>query len=126
MNNSETEYIAISELVKKVKFVKQLIKNFGIQTDLSILLIMDNMGAIHIPRNNTSGTETKYVNIRFHYIRDLYNNQIVVLQFVKYDNNESNIITKHLTQKEFERHSSKLVGLVPVELLALIKKQKGC
>ena len=83
------------------------------------------MGAVHITKNNTSETETKYLNIRYHYIRDFYNNQIVVLQFVKSENNESNIMTKKSTQKEFERHSSKLVSLVPVKLLVLIKKQKG-
>ena len=126
LSSSETEYIAISEMVKKIEFVKQLIKKFGIQAELPILLIVNNIETIKIARNNTSGAETRHVNIRFHYVRDLHDSHIVVLQFVKPENNESDIITKNSTQKEFERHSPKLVGIVPEELLALVKKQKGC
>ena len=100
--------------------------NFEIQADLPILLIVDNIGVIHITRNNVSGTGTKYVNIKLYYIRDLHNNQIVILQFVKSENNKNDIITKNPTQKKFEKHNSKLVGVVPAELLTLIKKQKGC
>ena len=99
MSSSKAEYIVINELVKKVEFVRQLIEIFDIQTDLLIPLIVNNIKIIHMARNNTSGTETRYVNIRFHYVRDFHNNQIVVLQFVKSENNESDIITKNLTQK---------------------------
>ena len=69
-------------------------KDFGIQAELSIPLIVNNIETIYIIRNNTSGTETKHVNIRFYYIRDLYNSHIVVLQFVKSENNKSDIMTK--------------------------------
>ena len=99
LSSSEAEYIAISEMVKKIEFVRQLIKNFGIQAELSILLIVNNMGAIYIARNNTSETGTKHVNIRFHYVRDLHDSHIIVLQFVKSENNESDIMTKNPTQK---------------------------
>ena len=112
-------------MVKQIEFVKQLIKDFGIQAELPIPLMVDNMGTIHIARNNTSGAGTRHVNIRFHYMRDLYNSYIVVLQFVKSENNELDIMTKKPTQKEFEKHSPKLVEIVPEELLALVKKQKG-
>ena len=61
------------------------------------------MGTIHMAQNNTSGRDTKYVNIRFHYMRDLYNNKIVILQFVRSEKNDSDIITKDSTQKEFEK-----------------------
>ena len=77
-----------------------------------------------ITRNNTSGTETKYINIKFYYVRDFYNNQIMVLQFVKSGDNKNNIITKNSTQK-IEKHVSKLMRLVPEKLLVSIKKQKG-
>ena len=80
------------------------------------------MGVIHITRNNTSGTQTKYMNIRFYYIRDFYDSQIVVLQFVKSENNKSDIITKKNIPHFFERHSSKLVGLVPAEFFGIGQK----
>ena len=35
-------------------------------------------------------------------------------------------MTKNPTQKEFEKHSSKLVGTVLANSLVLIKKQEGC
>ena len=79
LSSSETEYITISEMIKKIEFVRQLIKHFGIQAELPILLIINNMGAIHITKNNISGAETKHVNIKFYYVRDLHDSYIVVL-----------------------------------------------
>ena len=99
-------------------------KFFGLEIELPIPLIVENIGVIHITRNNTRYSEIKYINIWFHYTRDLHENKIVVLEFVRSENNKSDIMTKNPIQKKFEKHSPKLVSIAPIELLVLVKKNR--
>ena len=42
----EVEYVAVSEVVKKVKFLKQMLRSMEIKVPLPIKVQVDNVGAI--------------------------------------------------------------------------------
>jgi hypothetical protein len=46
--------------------------------------------------NNTSNNQTKHVNARSHFVRELIEDGIVKIEFVRSENNDSDIFTKNL------------------------------
>ena len=65
--------------------------------------------------------ETRHVNVRFHFVREIHG-KVIVLEFRRSEENEADMMTKNPTQKEFEKFSEMLVGKVPEVLLAKVKK----
>ena len=121
LSSSESEYIAISELVKEVLFAKQMVEDFGCKVEVPINTQCDNQGAINVVRNNASGAGTRHVNTRFHFVRELHDDMVMCVHR-EGGENESDIMTKNPTLAEFEKHSPKMCCEVPQELLEKVKK----
>ena len=48
---TEAEYVALSEVVKELKFMIQLLETMKIQVEISIAVCVDNIGAIWLSNN---------------------------------------------------------------------------
>ncbi len=116
LSSAEAEYVSISELTKEILFAKQLLEDFGFKVKTPIKIYVDNIGAIHMARNNMGGAGTRHVNVRYHFVRELHEQGMIELIFVRSEDNEADTMTKNPTQAEFERHTPKMVGVVPEEL----------
>ena len=106
LSSTEAEWYALSEAVKDVLFLKQLIENMGLKLKLPITLRVDNIGAIFMTENVTSRT----LHIRSRYVRELVEDGVIVVKFVRTDNNDSDVFTKNLASELHSRHAAKLVG----------------
>jgi hypothetical protein len=65
LSSSEAEYVAISEAVKEIKFIFYLLRETGIEVNLPITVKTDNVGAMFMAQNASSGIDTRY-----HYVRE--------------------------------------------------------
>jgi hypothetical protein len=70
LSNSEAEYVAISEAVNKVKFIYYLLREIAIEVNLLIAVKTDNVGAMFMAQNASSGIRTRHIDTRYHYIRE--------------------------------------------------------
>ena len=116
LSSAEGEYVASSELVKEVMFVKQLLEEIGIVVQIPIKIKVDNMGAIFMARNNVGNSGTRHVNIRTHYQRELVKQGIIEFQYIRTDLNTADIMTKNPTKAEHIRHTKGMIDVVPSEL----------
>jgi len=71
---------------------------------LLILVKTDNVGAMFMAQNASSGVRTRHVNTRYHFVRENLEDGIIKIEFVKSNNNESDIFTKNVTQEIYKRH----------------------
>ena len=76
-------------------------------------------------RNNRSEAGTKHVNCRFHYVRELRNDNILELIYVKSEDNEADMMCKNPTEEVFTRHTPKLVRRYQKILLTESKIEGG-
>ena len=85
----------MSEAVKEVMFVIQLLGSIKILVKCLVSVRVDNIGVILMASNITITSHTKHVDFRYKYVNKHDENGIVMIIFVKSADNDSYILTKN-------------------------------
>ena len=71
--------------------------------DLDILTIFcDNTSTINISKNHVQHSRTKHIDIRHHFIRELVENKVLVLEYIETHKQIADIFTKALDSVRFD------------------------
>ena len=109
LSTTEAEYMALSEVVKELKFIVQLLQTMNIEVELPITVHIDNVGAIWLSNNRTTSDRTKHIDIRTSFVKEYQEDGKIIIKFVKSEENETDIFTKNTTNVIFSNHQKKLV-----------------
>ena len=133
LSTTEAEYMALSEVVKELKFIVQLLHTMNIEVELPITVHVDNVGAIWLSNNHTTSDRTKHIDIRTSFVKEYQEDGKIIVKFVKSEENEADIFTKNTTNVIFSNHQEKLVWYkanvdneVNQELDQSKNQQEGC
>jgi hypothetical protein len=109
LSSSEAEYYAISEVGMELKFVSMIMDFIEIDSSTPMKVYVDDIGAIHLANNASSGTRTKHIDTRQHFVRELAqgDNKTLDIDFVRSDENQSDTFTKNTTTELFWKHTTK-------------------
>ena len=97
LSTTEAEYMALSEVVKELKFIVQLLQTMNIEVELPITVHVDNVGAIWLSNNRTTSDRTKHIDIRTSFVKD----GKIIIEFVKSEENEADIFYKEHYKCDF-------------------------
>ena len=106
------EYVAVSEVVKEIKVLYQMLRSMEINVPLLIKVQVDNVGAIWLANNSSVSERTKHVDLMAHFVRDMIKDQVIEIDFVKSAENDSDIMTKNQQGQHYIYAKSKLVYTV--------------
>ena len=98
LTSSEVEYVALSEAVKEVMFVLQLLGSMKIAVNNPVTVRVDKIGAIFMSSNITTTCHKKHVDIRDKYVNEYVEDGVVMIVFVKSAENDCDILTKNYMQ----------------------------
>ena len=112
LSTTEAEYVAVSEVVKVIKFLYQMLRNMEIKVPLPIKVQVDNVGAIWLANNSSMSERTKHVDLRAHFVTDMIKDQVIEINFVKSAEKDSDIMTKNQQGLHYMYAKSKLVYTV--------------
>ena len=76
-----------------------------------LVLNCDNQGTILLSANNVHFKRTKHIDLKYHFIRNFVNEEIVKIQYVPTQSMTADILTKSLPFEKFLRFR-KALGLV--------------
>jgi sulfatase maturation enzyme AslB (radical SAM superfamily) len=102
--------VVMSEAVKEVKFIYYLLCDIGIEVELPIIVKTDNVGAMIMTQNSSSGVRTRHVDTRYHFVRENLDDGIIKIEFIKSVESQSDTFTKNVTQEIYERYVEKFLG----------------
>ena len=109
LSTTEAEYMALSEVVKELKFIVQLLQTMNIEVKLPITVYVDKVGAIWLSNNRTTSDRTKHTDIKTSFVKEYQEDGKIIIKFVKSEGNEADIFTKNTTNVIFQKHQKKLV-----------------
>lgn len=78
-----------------------------------VVIYCDNTSAINISKNPVIHTKTKYISIKYHYLRELVQDKEVKLEYVNTREKIPNILMKPLPKDAHEYLRGKL-GVIPL------------
>ena len=93
LSTTEAEHMALSEVVKELKFIVQLLQTMNIEVELPITVYVDNVGAIWLSNNRTTSDRTKHIDIRTSFVEEYQEDGKIMIKFVKSEDNEADIFT---------------------------------
>ena len=77
---------------------------------LPVEVWIDNVGAIFMTENKSSSSRTRHMDTRYWYVHQLQEEHgLIKVGFVRTEENVSDIGTKNVDTKTYQRHESKLI-----------------
>jgi len=95
LSTTETEYITATYCACQCIWLKRIIEHLGIETKEGIKIFCDNSSTIQLSKNSVLHGRSKHITVRFHFFRDLVNDQIITLKYCHTNEQVVDIITKN-------------------------------
>ena len=101
LSTTEAEYIAIIEVVKQAIWLHGMLKDLGVgQKQLDVY--SDRQSAVHLAKNQVFHAQTKHIDVGFHFVREILEEEEIILQKIHTTENPANMLTKVVTRAKFE------------------------
>ena len=113
LSTAEAEYVAAASCCAQLLWIKQQVKDFGIETSC-IPILCDNTSAINMAKNPVQHKRTKHIDVRHHFLRDNVEKGNIIMEFCKTENQVADIFTKALGRELFKKNRLEL-GLIFLE-----------
>ncbi|GJW25487.1 retrovirus-related pol polyprotein from transposon TNT 1-94 [Tanacetum coccineum] len=117
----EAEYVSLSACCAQVLWLRTQPTNYGFHFD-KIPMYYDSKAAIAISCNLVQHSRTKHIDVRYHFIKEQVENDIVELFFIGTEYQLADLFTKALSQDKFQylvrRLGMRCLTLEELEVLA--------
>jgi hypothetical protein len=71
----------------------------------------DNVGAMFMAQNASSGVRMRNIDTNYHYVREKLEEGVINIEFFKSIENDSDIFKKNLSQEIYDKHVTKFLGV---------------
>ena len=111
-STTEAEYVGLTEAAKTVVWLTRWLNELAFRkpNDAPIQLLGDNKASLALVKNPEYHQRTKHIDIQYHYVRQVYEDGLIGLEFVPTASQAADILTKPLAPQAFER-GRRLLGL---------------
>ena len=121
-SSSEAEYMALSAAVKEAIWLSNIV-GFGCGSSSAdpILINVDNQGSIKMARNDASGTRTKHIDIRYHFVRDSLLKTLFGIDYCPTSDMAADLLTKPLQRVQFIK-LREMIGVSDISSIEQVKE----
>lgn len=101
LSTAEAEYIALAEAIKQGRYIYRIFLALGFVLPTPILYC-DSSAAIAISNQQIDTQRARSIDVRYHFIRESIQKGEFILQYVRTDENQADILTKSLNTEKFK------------------------
>lgn len=106
LSSTEAEYLAISDVCKDVSFIRNLLSEIMPRQmcDINCIVYNDNQSAQKLLQvREYCHKRTKHIDLRYHYVKDLVNKNVISIMYLPTDKMLADILTKPLGRIKHEK-----------------------
>ena len=115
LSSTEAEYIAAASCCAQVLWLKQQLKDLGLEFS-EIPILCDNTSTISLTKNLVYHQRTKHIDVRHHFLRDHVQKKDIKVDFVPTYLQLADIFTKPIAVEQFGFIRRELGMINPDEL----------
>ena len=103
LSTAEAEYMALASAAQEAIWMRQLTTDPKSAPDKPTIILEDNQSAMSMPKNPQFHGRTKYIEIKFHFIREQVKGGAVKLKYCPTEEMVADMLTKGLPQVKFAK-----------------------
>jgi hypothetical protein len=96
LSTTEAEYVAAVEAGKEIKWMRNLMEEFGSPLSAALPLLCDNQSAISVAKNPDHHGRMKHLDLRFYWLRDEVERGSIAVSYIPTGENAADLLTKPL------------------------------
>ena len=105
---TEAELFAAVQCVQDMLYTaRKILESIELKVLLPMVLHVDNKGAVDLINSWSVGGRTRHIETRQWFLRELKEQGIVKVKWIKGDDNEADLFTKNLPKPVFDKHAKK-------------------
>ena len=108
LSTTEAEYVAMSEGIKDIIWLRQLLADIGHSQRKSTIMHCDNQSAIQLVMNPDFHRRTKHTEVRRHFIREKQKDGTASVVYLSTQRQIADILTKPLSSPDFKKFRQEL------------------
>jgi len=101
LSSTEAEYMALSDCSRQVVWIRALMGELGFGFKKPTPINGDNQGSIFFAHNPVTEKRSKHIDIRYHYVREKIEENVVAISFIEGVKNPADMFTKNLGHIKF-------------------------
>ena len=125
LSSCEAEIMALSEASKEAVYLADFLSELGFPASSDVSLATDNKGARDLAYNPEHHEKVKHIERRHFYIRELVEQQRLVVPYVNTVDNMADFFTKALAAAPFYSFRNKIMNVPPSDALAARGKARA-
>ncbi|KAD2805945.1 hypothetical protein E3N88_39322 [Mikania micrantha] len=116
LSSTEAEYVAATSCACHSVWLKGLLEEISEESVGTVEIQCDNSSTIKLSKNPVMHRRTKHIEVRFHYLRDLVNDEKIQLMFCSTKDQVADVLTKPVKLEVFEKMRD-MLGVHKIEEL---------
>lgn len=108
LSSAEAEYVVATSAACQAVWLRRLMSDLSPKKLEPTPIYCDNSSAITLSKNLVFNKKSKHIDIRYHFIRELVNEDVITVKFCKSADQQADIFTKPLGTETFVSLRSKL------------------
>jgi hypothetical protein len=108
-----------------ILYVQHILESMGLKVKFSMIIEMDNKGAVDLANNWSIGGCTRHVDVQQCFLQELKESKVLDIHWIKGSENNADAFTKNLDGPAFEICIRTLVGQ-DVHMKSYTSEQGGC
>ena len=109
----EEEYVALSEVVKEVLFLRQVQEFMEPSIKVGAVNVFeDNEGVIKLATDKHASRRTKHIDVKHHLVRDASDPRKVRVAYVRSEDQHADLLAKPLDMQTFYKHAKFILNVV--------------
>ena len=110
VSSMEVEYIACFLAIQDIVWIRQLLKVLDLERYSPTRVFIDNSSARQLAMNPVHHQRSKHIDIKYHWIRDMVADKVVILIHVPTEDQRADILTKTVSGVVFKSHVDYLLS----------------
>ena len=103
LSTTETEFVVAANGACQAVWLRNVLKEMGMEQGESTVLFCDNSSTIKLSKNPVLHGRSKHIHVRYHFLRELVNDEVISLDYCSTQVQFSDIMTKAVKLETFER-----------------------
>jgi hypothetical protein len=104
LSTTEAKYVVATEASKEMIWLQRFMEELGKKQENN-RLYCDNESAIHLAKNSTFHSNTKHIQLRYHFIRSILEDGHLKLEKIHTSQNPADMLTKGVTREKLSSYS---------------------